>query len=53
MFLQADVAPCVQRTANFALNVTNTSTVPEPATWLLTGPFAVGIALFGSRRQLA
>ncbi len=51
MFLQADVAPCVQRTANFSLNVT-TSPVPEPPTWLLVLPSAGAIALFG-RRQLA
>ena len=55
MFLQTDVAPCVQRNAGFALNVvasSSTSPVPEPPTWLLVLPSAAAIALFG-RRQFA
>ncbi|HEV2711243.1 MAG TPA: DVUA0089 family protein [Edaphobacter sp.] len=51
-FLQADLAPCVQRTADYALNVTSASAVPEPPTWLLVLPAAAAIAFFG-RRQLA
>lgn len=53
MFLQADVAPCVQRTANYSVNVTSASTspVPEPSTWLLTAPFAALAAFFGNRRR--
>ncbi len=53
-FLQVDVAPCVQRTGNYALNVNSTSTspVPEPPTWLLVLPSAAAIGLF-ARRQLA
>lgn len=54
MFLQADLAPCVQRTANFAVNIapTSASPVPEPSTWVLVLPAAAAIALFG-RRQFA
>lgn len=53
MFLQADLAPCVQRTANYSVNITSASTspVPEPPTWILILP-AAAIALFG-RRQFA
>lgn len=52
-FLQTDVAPCVQRNGNFALNVVSSaaSPVPEPPTWLLVLPATAAIALFG-RRQL-
>lgn len=40
-FLQADVAPCVQRTGNFLLNI---ASVPEPATlWLALPVLAVGL----------
>ena len=45
-FLQADLAPCVQRNGSFAVNV---SSVPEPATWLTLLP-AAG-ALFCFRRR--
>ncbi len=43
-FLETDVAPCVQRTANFALTA---SAVPEPATLLL----AVPVLAFGLMRR--
>ncbi len=33
-FLEADVAPCVQRNGNYTVNVA-VSPVPEPSTWLL------------------
>ncbi|MEO8735278.1 MAG: DVUA0089 family protein [Edaphobacter sp.] len=51
-FLQTDVAPCVQRASNFSVNVSSTSPVPEPSTWVLVLPAAAAIALFG-HRQLA
>ena len=51
-FLQADVAPCVQRNGNYAVNVTNASAVPEPATWALMLP-AAGILFFAGRQQLS
>lgn len=53
MFLQADVAPCVERTSNYAVNITSASAspVPEPPTWLLVLPATAAIAFFG-RRQL-
>lgn len=53
-FLQADLAPCVQRNANFSLNITSPtmSAVPEPPTWLLVLPSTAALALLG-RRQLA
>lgn len=53
-FLQTDVAPCVQRTGNFDLNVVATaaSPVPEPATWILVLPATAAMAFFG-RRQFA
>lgn len=50
MFLQADLAPCVQRTANFAVNATSTSPVPEPATWILVLPAAAAVFRFGHRQ---
>ena len=49
-FLQTDQAPCVQRTADYAVNIAS-SPVPEPATWLLVLP-AAGLGLL-VRRQLA
>jgi hypothetical protein len=49
-FLQTDTSPCVQRTADYAVNV-NTSPIPEPPTWLLVMP-AVGLGML-VRRQLA
>lgn len=51
-FLQADVTPCVQRDANFAVNLTNASAVPEPATWALMLP-AVGALFFAGRQHLS
>jgi hypothetical protein len=51
-FLESDVAPCAQRTSSYAVNVSSTSPVPEPPTWLLVSPVAAAIALF-KRRQLA
>jgi hypothetical protein len=40
-FYQTDVAPCVQRTGNFALNI---SAVPEPSTlWLALPALAFGV----------
>jgi hypothetical protein len=54
MFLQADLAPCVQRNANFAVDITSgsTSPVPEPSTWILVLPAAAVVFRFG-RRQFA
>ncbi len=41
MFLQSDVAPCVQRNANFSVNI---GSVPEPATfWLAIPVLALGL----------
>ena len=54
MFLQADLAPCVQRTANYSVNIASSvSAVPEPPTWLLTLPFAALPAVFRRRRRNA
>lgn len=54
MFLQADVAPCVQLTDNYSLTVSNVnaSATPEPSTLLLMLPVA-GFLAFASRRSLA
>jgi hypothetical protein len=51
-FLQADVAPCVQRDANYAVNIVSSSPVPELPTWYLVFPPAAALLLFG-RRQFA
>lgn len=51
-FLQSDVAPCVQRSSNYAVNISSTTPVPEPPTWLLISPVAAVVALF-KRRRLA
>jgi hypothetical protein len=52
MFLQSDVSPCAQRTGSYSVNVSSTSPVPEPPTWMLVLPATAAIALFG-RRQFA
>ena len=42
-FYETDIAPCVQRTGNFAVTF-STSTVPEPATlWLAIPAIALGL----------
>ena len=46
-FLETDLAPCVQRTGNYAFNV---NTTPEPATLWLVLP-ALGVAYFWRKRQ--
>ncbi len=51
-FLQSDVSPCVQRNGNYAVDVTNASAVPEPATWALMLP-AAGILFFAGRQELS
>ncbi len=54
-FLETDLAPCVQRDANFAVDVTTgalPAPIPEPPTWLLVLPAAAGIVVLG-KRQLA
>lgn len=52
-FLESDLAPCVQRTANYAVNITNAPTVtPEPATFLMVLPALSGVLLY-SRLRLA
>jgi PEP-CTERM motif-containing protein len=53
-FLQSDVAPCVQRSSSYAVNISSgsVSPVPEPATWLLVLPAAAAFAVIG-RRQFA
>lgn len=53
-FLEADVAPCVQRTSSYALNVAPASSVvtPEPSTWLLVLS-AAGFIPFKWRRRAA
>ena len=51
-FLQSDVAPCVQRNGNYALNVSSASPVPEPATWIFVLPGALALGFLG-RNQLA
>lgn len=51
MFLEADLATCVQRTDAYSLTVTATPT-PEPPTFLLFLPVAAVLALV-SRRSLA
>ncbi len=51
-FLQTDIAPCVQRSSAFALNVATPSNVatPEPGTLWLVIP-ALGAAFFWKRRH--
>lgn len=51
-FLEADVAPCVQRNGDYTLNITSAAPTPEPASWvlLLSG---IGILLGFRRRMLA
>lgn len=49
-FLQTDQAPCVQRTGDYAVNISS-SPIPEPPTWLLVLP-AAGLGLL-VRRQIA
>ncbi len=51
-FLQSDVSPCVQRDGNYAVNVSNASAVPEPATWALMLP-AAGVLFFAGRQHLS
>lgn len=55
-FLESDLAPCVQRTGNFALTSNATFTpsavTPEPATWILVLP-ATGLLLAFGKRSLA
>jgi hypothetical protein len=50
MFLQADVAPCVQRTDAYSLTITSASPTPEPSTFLLGLPVAAFILLSARRR---
>ena len=52
-FLESDVAPCVQRTGNYAVNITSSAAVtPEPASWLLMLAPLLAIPLV-RRRYLA
>ena len=51
-FLQTDVAPCVQRADNYAVNVSSSSPVPELPTWYLVFPPTAALLVFG-RRQFA
>ncbi len=54
-FLETDLAPCVQRNGNFAVDVTTgalPAPIPEPPTWMLVLPAAAGIVVLG-KRQLA
>jgi hypothetical protein len=48
-FLQSDVAPCVQRSANYAVNVASITAVPEPSTLVLMLPAAAAFARYGRR----
>ena len=54
MFLQTDVAPCVQRTDAYAVNIASSSPspVPEPPTWSLVLLPAAALLVFG-RSQFA
>ncbi|MDQ2712531.1 MAG: DVUA0089 family protein [Acidobacteriota bacterium] len=47
-FYETDLAPCVQRTGNYSLNLTSTST-PEPSTGWLALP-ALALAAYRFRR---
>lgn len=51
-FLQSDVAPCVQRTGNYSVDVSSATPVPEPASWILVLPAALLLG-FVSRNQFA
>lgn len=51
-FLESDLAPCVQRTSNYAVNITSTPIVPEPSTFLMVLPTLSGLLVY-SRRRLA
>jgi hypothetical protein len=51
-FLETDTAPCVQRTDAYTVNIESASPVPEPATWLLVLPAALGLVVLG-RHQAA
>lgn len=46
-FQEADVAPCVQRTDAYTVNIAAQPTVPEPATWLLVLPGGLALAALG------
>jgi hypothetical protein len=51
MFLQADVAPCVQRTDAYSVSITSAAPTPEPSSIFLGLPVAV-LLLVVSRRHL-
>ena len=54
-FLETDLAPCVQRDASYAVDVTTgalPAPIPEPPTWILVLPAAAGLVVLG-KRQLA
>ena len=51
-FLETDVDPCVQRTGNYAVNISSTAPVPEPSTLALVLSGA-GFALVVAKRHLA
>ena len=51
MFL--DPITCAQLTSNYALTVNAVSATPEPSTWLLVLPGAVGVYYASRRRRIA
>lgn len=51
-FLQSDVAPCVQRTGNYSVDVSSATPVPEPSSWILVLPGALVLGFLG-RNQFA
>lgn len=53
-FVDTTTTACMQRTGNYALDVTSTSSpTPEPSSWLLVLPGAAVLALSSRRRRLA
>ena len=51
-FLESDVAPCVARTANYAVNITSNAPVPEPPSWMMVFP-ALALLAFVNRSRMA
>jgi hypothetical protein len=52
MFLETDVAPCLQRTNSYSLTINSVAATPEPPSWaLLLAPAAL-LMWYSRRRQM-